>query len=233
MPGKSQEQNRIACGKGQKMKITKTSQMNIKKSDIPHPDVLSVYVESLKGFARDKRDLNPSLVELIDKLPSPKKVKKDLSFEETRLLFETISYLWRSITGNSIIEENKVVHQPEALKGDYWLLKNGIMLSGPNHFTIAKHNLELMASILGLDRMAAQYYLAKSPEQLIMFLLRNGAVRLFASKDKKLYFQMSPEVFGRWGKQKVKSFEIKDRSIRVIDFKTPYKGWDSGILIRC
>jgi len=212
------------------MKIIKQAD-TIKAEEYPKVDVLATYVESLKMYLEDN-SINPKLADLIETLPSPTKIIKDFSYQECKILFETVNYLWRQITGGDIIDENKIYDKPETLFGNYWIMSNGVLLHGINHYSIVKQNTNLFSTLLNLNGFALQQYLAGDPHELIRYIIENGAVRVFVTKDKRAYFQMSEDTYADWGKAKVKKYEFKPRIVRIIDFKSPYSGWTSGIAVK-
>ena len=190
------------------------------------------YVDALHLYSQEHPNLDKKYADLIKDLPSPRKIRQDFSMEECKILYETLDYLWKKITGDHIIQEKEVISAPETLFGNYWLLKNGILLKGVNHFSIIKNNATLFCTLLNLNGMTLQEYLCNRPHKVIEFILNNGGVRLFVNKDKKLYAQMSSETYGKWGKSKIKKYDFKLKAVKVIDFKRPYTGWKSGITIK-
>ena len=86
--------------------------------------------------------------------------------------------------------------------------------------------------MLKINGFALQEYLGSRPNDLIKFIIDNGGVRMFVNKNKKLYAQMSPETYGKWGRAKVKKYDFKLKAVKVIDLRAPYKGWKSGITIK-
>lgn len=212
------------------MKIYKTAKEIDEK--LPDNEALSLYTKTLKMYLKDNPNLDEKYADLIEKLPSPRQVKQNFSFQECKLLYETLEYLWERITKHKIIPE-KVIHKaPETLEGCYWLMANGILLKGLNHYSIIKQNNMLFCTLLNLNGMTLQEYLHSTPNQLIKFIIKNGAIRLFINKNKKLYAQMTPETYGKWGKEKLQKLDFQFKAAKVIDLKVPYEGWSSGILIR-
>ena len=210
-------------------KITKIA---VNENDIPNPDILATYIESLKLFLKDNPSLDKKIAGAIKSLPSPRIVKRDYSEAENKILFETVDWAWRKITGKDIIKEQNVREAPESLRGNYWLLKNGILLHGTNHFSIVKQNTSLISTLLNLNGFALQENLCSRPNNLIKYIIKNGGVRLFVNKNKVLYTQMSSETYGKWGKQKIKKLDFQKRIVKIIDFTAPFEGWKSGIKIK-
>jgi len=212
-------------------KIAYNSTDTIKDEDIPKADALATYVESLQIYLKENPSLKKKYIQLIENLPSPRKIELDFSFEECKILFDTVSYLWRKITKQDLITETKIKHAPESFLGNYWLVKNGILLQGLNHYGIIKQNANLICSLLNINGLALQHYLCGQPSELIDFIIRNGGVRMFVRKDKKAFFQMSEETYAKWGKHKIKKFDFTAKIVKVIDSKLKYTGWQNGISI--
>jgi len=223
--GQEQEMKQVA-----KTKIYRIAQ-NM-KIEVPNAEVLATYVESLKMYLKDKPDLKEKLAELIKNLPTPSKIKKDFSYEECKILYETVGYLWKKITGNDIIEESHTQEAPETLLGNYWMIENGLLLHGVNHFTIIKQNASILSSLLNVNGFALQQYLVSRPNKLIRFILENGGIRVFINKSKEAYFQMSEDTYAEWGRSKVKGLDFHKKIVKVIDFRVPYKGWKSGVAVK-
>jgi len=226
---KPQEQGMIEEEKVAKMK-TRIYKMATKET--LSAEETAQYVDALTLYAQEHPSLDKKYAILIEKLPSSRKIIVDFSNEECKVLYETLDYLWKKITGEHIIQEKEIISAPETLFGNYWLLKNGILLKGVNHFTIIKNNASLFCALLNLNGMTLQEYLSNKPHKAIEFILNNGGVRLFINKDKKLYAQMSSKTYGKFGKQKVKKYDFKSKIVKIIDFKSPYNGWKSGITIK-
>jgi len=211
------------------MKITKKA--HIDEKDIPDPDALAAYVKILKLYL-EENDLEPDIIRLIKGLPSPRVVKTSLSWEECKILFETINYLWKKILGKDILEQQYVEDAKQDFLGNYWIFKNGVMLSGENHLTAIKRDSSLIITVLGLNGFSLQYYLSTDPDKLIRYILKNGGVRMFVNKDNNGYFQMSEDTYAKWGREKVRKYDLKTKIVKIIDFRVPYKGWKSGISIK-
>jgi len=199
---------------------------------LPTPETMAAFVESLKVYLKDNPKLKEELKYAIENLPSPTQIIKDYSMEECKLLYETIGHLWKKITGKTPIEINEIEESPVTLLGNYWMIRNGILLSGTNHTTIIKKNINLICSLLNVNGFALQQHLASPPDNLIRFILKNGGVRVFINKDREAYFQMSEETYSKWGRKKVKGLDFNPKVVKVIDFNAKYDGWHSGITVK-
>ena len=222
--------NNIEMAAKSKTKIYKIAQNTAK--EVPKPEVIATYVESLKMYQKDNPKLDKEYIRLIEKLPAPQQIKREFSTEECKILYETVGYLWRKITGQDIITEINTKHGPETLLGNYWMIKNGVLLQGVNHFSVVKQNASLFSTLLNLNGFALQQYLSSPPQKLIRYIIENGGMRIFVDKGLNAYFQMSEETYAKWGRAKVKGLDFKKKIVKIIDFKVPYKGWKNGISIR-
>ncbi len=212
------------------MKIYKTADKIDEK--LPDNEALALYCKTLKMYLKDNPNLDEQYANSIRKLPSPRQIRQDFSFQESKILYVTLEYLWKKITKQEIIPE-KVIHKaPETLEGCYWMMANGILLKGLNHYTIVKQNNILFCTLLDIGGMTMQEYLHSPPDQLIRFIIKSGALRLFIDKNKKLYAQCTPQTYGEWAKEKIQKLDFQFKAMKVIDLKIPYEGWESGILIR-
>lgn len=112
------------------------------------------------------------------------------------------------------------------------MLMNGILLNGPNHFTIVKKNMELFRALLDINAFVMHEKMASPPDELIKTVLDHGGMRIFINRDKSGYFQMTDETYSKWGRGKVKKMDLKNKVVKVIDKSNPYRGWDSGIVVK-
>jgi hypothetical protein len=210
-------------------KIIKTANKTDEK--MPDGDSMALYVQTLKQYLRDNPDIPEEYIALISNLPAARKVRQDFSLQECKVLYQTLEYLWERITKQRIIPEKEIFTAPESLSGNYWMLANGILLSGINHYTIAKHNSQMICSLLDIGGMTFQEYLGRKPNDLIKFIIKNGALRLFITKDKRLYCQCSPETYAKWARNKIRKLDFKKKVVKVIDSRVDFKGWTTGIPI--
>lgn len=203
----------------------------IQSEDIPSAETIATYVHSLKMFQENNK-LDPETNKLISNLPTPRKINRDFSEEECKILFETVSYLWKEITGHSIIKDVNMEEATEGLYGCYWMFKNGVMLSGLNHFSIIKQNVDMFCTLLKLSPFAVHQYIASNPNKLIYYVLINGGLRIMIDKKNIGWFQLSEKTYSSWARKKIKKLDLKEKIVKIIDRKTDYKGWKSGIIIK-
>ena len=217
-------------------KIDKTNNINklanIKEKEVPSARDLAAYVESLKLHVRACKIDDPEIKKLICNLPTPKNIENLLSSAELRIIAETIRFLWQKIAGQDIIGESKMEKSSEKLLGNYWMITKGVLLSGPNHCTIIKKNMDLFMSLLDIDAFAMHENMASNPNNLIKLVIDNGAMRIFVNADGKAYFQLSADTYGKWGRRKIKKYDFKEKIVMVIDINAKYNGWKSGIRIK-
>ena len=203
---------------------------------IPNEDLISAkdiaaYVEALKLCLSKNQIKDPDIAEHVKKLPSPTHILKRLSIEEIRILTESVGYLWKKVTNNNIIEESKIQRAPETLQGNYWMLTKGVILEGPNHYTIIKRNMNLFIELLDINAFAMHDRLASNPNDVIKLVLDHGAMRIFINDKGESYFQLTDDTYTEWGKNKIRKYEFKKKITKVIDKRQPFKGWRSGITV--
>lgn len=213
------------------MKIIAKKSQKTKEKDIPTGDIVASYVESLKTLVSDEKVNNMSVKKVINSLPPPTKIRSELSKQEIAIVFESVRYAWKEVSGQDIIEENKIRRSPETLNGNYWMIKNGIILEGPNHFTIIRKHMDLLASLLNIDPFVIHEKMSGTPNGLIKTIIDNGGMRIFVNKARKAFFQLSDKTYSEWGRDKIKKYDFKDKIVKVIDSRQPYCGWESGVLI--
>ena len=204
---------------------------HIKEEDYPSTDDIASYVEALKLYLMEAKVEDKELQKLIKNLPEPSIIRHRLSNAEARVLYHTIGYVWKKLTGNNIIEESQKLSKPDMLVGNYWILQKGILIGGTNHFTIIKQNFELFRTLLGINAFAMHEKVASPPNELIKLVLDHGGVRIFASKTKKIYFQLTDETYGKWANHKLRKYDFPEKIVKVIDKTKPFKGWGSGITL--
>ena len=179
----------------------------VQDKDIPSAEDIAAYVESLKLYLKRGQVQDPALADQIYKLPSPTRILKTFSIEEIRVLTEAVGYLWKHVAHNDIIEESKIKRAPETLMGNYWMLTKGVLLEGPNHYTIIKQNLNLFVGLLDINAFAMHDRMASNPNDVIKLVLDNGGIRIFINSNKDIYFQLTDETYSIWGRQKIRKYE--------------------------
>jgi hypothetical protein len=196
------------------------------------PVDLAQYVESLKLQVSIGGIKNQAIVSAIKDMPSPKKIRNDFSVEEAKALYETVGWAWKEICGQDILEQRNILATPEKLNGNYWFINHGIVFGGPNHFTIIRKNIDIFATMLKIDPFTIHEKLAQEPNQIISTVINHGGIRVFINKKEKSYFQMTSDTYKEWGKSKVYALDLKEKTVRLIDPKSSYIGWASGIPIK-
>lgn len=211
--------------------MNKITEAKISDKDIPPAEDIAAYVESLKLYLKRGQVKNIDLAKQIKNLPSPIRIIKTFSIEEIRVLTETVGYLWKQIANNNIIEESKMKRAPETLKGNYLMLTKGVILEGPNHYTIIKQNINLIQTLLDINAFTMHDRLASNPNDVIKLVLDHGGMRIFVNKNGKGFFQLTDKTYSVWGKNKIRKYEFKKKITKIIDSRQPYSGWKSGITI--
>jgi len=211
------------------MKITIAK---VPDKDIPSVEDIAAYVESLKLYLERGQIKDPDIANHIKKLPSPRSILKSFSIEEIRVLTESVGYLWKKVANNDIIAESKMKRAPETLEGNYWMVTKGVILEGPNHYTIIKKNMDLFIGLLDINAFAMHDRLASNPNDVIKLVLDHGGMRIFVNKGKEAYFQLTDKTYTAWGKNKIRKYDFKKKITKVIDSRQPYKGWKTGIVIK-
>ncbi len=203
----------------------------ISQNNVDSSENVSNYVEALKLHLFNNKIKNKEICEIVKNLPPAAKIKSELSEKEAEIIFESVRYVWKEITGQDIIEESKIKKAPETLHGNYWMIKNGVLMEGLNHFTIIKKNLELFSSLLGIDAFVLHEKLSGNANGLIKTAIDHGGIRIYIDFNKKLYCQMNDKTYSKWGRNKIKNLDFRKKIIKVIDITSAYNGWESGITI--
>jgi hypothetical protein len=163
-------------------------------------------------------------------MPSSNYVKLNMSEWDCYVLYDVIRWVWKEITGNDIVNDNKV-SKKETLMGNYWMLNNGVLLQGTNHYSIVKQNINIFCSLLGINSMVIHSKLSSTPNDLIKTIIDNGGMRMFITKDKRAYFQLNDTAYTEWGREKIKGLDFDHRIVKLISLETNFTGWDSGITV--
>jgi len=214
------------------MKIEKTSS-SIFNDDMPDPHVLATLVESLKmSVKNEESNISKEVKILISNLPSPRVVSSSMSNEELKIIFKTIDYIWLKLTGSTFTNTLASEASENKFLGSYWMLRNGIILDGINHYDIIKRNSFFVITLLVLNGFTLQHYLHQPPERLIFYIIMNGGIRMMVEKSNRAFFQMSEETYAKWGKRKIKGLDFKSKIVRILDPNVEYTGWKTGIPIK-
>jgi hypothetical protein len=190
------------------------------------------YIEALNVALRDGEIKQAEVVGVLHSLPSPEHVRRHLSDEEAKVLFESVRWAWKETSGKDITETFNFEPPPETLLGNYWMLKNGVLLHGVNHYGIVKRNLSMFATLLKIDPFVLHQKLAGTPQELVKLVIDNGGMRIFITSDKRAYFQMNDKVYTNWGRSKVKGLDFSKRVVKLVDPTTRFNGWNSGITLK-
>ena len=196
---------------------------------VPDVTTLAHMVQALRLQLDDNIDEESR--KIISELPSKKQIL-GYSSSECAVIYEILRYLWKKLGGININQDQKFENHFEHLSGSFWILKNGLMIGGENHFTIIKRNLDLFSTLLNIGSFEMHSALSSSnPDTIIKMVIDGGAIRALF-KEKIGYFQVNDRVYGEWGINKIRKFELKEKFINVLNKKSSYDGWKSGILIK-
>jgi hypothetical protein len=195
-------------------------------------DEVASYVEALTISLKDGEIESPEVQGVIQSFPTATHVRRHLSDQEAKILFESVRWAWKEVTGKEITETFNFEPANESLMGNYWMMKNGIILHGVNHYGIIKRNITLFSQLLDLEPFVVHQKLAGPPEELIKYVIDNGGMRIFVTLDKRAYFQMNDRVYSNWGRAKVKGLDFSKKVVKLVDATAKFTGWKSGITIR-
>jgi hypothetical protein len=201
------------------------------KDYCPTTEDLAAYVDSLKISLKDGEIKDDKVKNVVKSMPLPKTILASMSNEECKLIFETVRWAWKQITGKDLRDLAVIDPPPETLIGNYWMLANGMMFHGVNHYTIIKQNLGMFATLLNISPFVFHDKMSGKAEDIIKIVIDYGAVRIFVTKDKRAYFQMNDQVYSKWGRNKVKKLDFDKKTVILIDKNINYNGWKSGIII--
>lgn len=202
------------------------------EKETPSPEEIALYVETLKLHNNKGKITDEKINKLIQKLPYPSTIRNIFSEQECKVVFESVNYAWKKLTGKDILDEQKIDKNPKGMEGSYWMISNGITLGGVNHTTIIKQNLNLFSTILDVSSFVLHERISGEPNRLIKTVLDHGGMRIFVNKDNKGYFQLSDNTYSKWGRNKIKKLNMDEKIVKIIDKNTPYRGWESGVLIK-
>ena len=205
----------------------------INDDELPNADLLATYIETLKLYANEHSDISNTLRQAIINLPSAVQVCRDMGIEEAKILYESVGWAWKELTGNDIVDVVKTTPAKHHMEDNYWILKNGVIISGENHFTAIKRNPNMFSMILGLDGLVLAGALASFPNKAIYKVIANGAIRVFVDGKKTAYFQMTDTTYADWGRHTVVKLDFPKKIVKLIDTRQPYSGWQTGIVIDC
>lgn len=198
-------------------------------------DELASFVDVIRLYRDDHaRELSSELRRVVDNLPSGYIIKKEMNYSDLRILSKTIGYLWKEITGERLIDVERLVKydvEAQYLEGCYWLLPGEILVSGFNHFDAAKKHKSTICSLLDINPMLFEKALASRPDGVIKMILKHNGVRVLIRRDASTVFMQSSESGWPLARDKLKKMSHKKKMLRVLDDSKPYKGWDSGVLI--
>jgi hypothetical protein len=188
------------------------------------------YIETIKLYVSENRSkFTDSELELVSNFPSRAKLLHVLSEAEIRIVQNSVDYIWHKMTKKNI--ENPL-NEEETLRGNYWMFANGILIKGVNHTTMIKNNINLICTLLNINSLTLFELLGRNYNKLIKHVIDKGGIRLFVTGENVAFIQMSDETYSSWGKKRMQLMNFDKRVVKVIDRKSSYEGWKSGVYIR-
>jgi hypothetical protein len=209
------------------MKIVKLS----RSTDVPPPEEIAAMIGSIRLFAKDGK-VDGDIRKRIDTLPSDKQLA-DMDAVQVGLLYETVGYLWRKLTGKRISEDRGKEQSTDMdkLDGNYWLLPGEVILHGFNHFSIAKSHRDMICRLLDINPFIFEHAIQKGTDSLINLVLSKGGVRMMVDRANNTVYMQTSEESWPWARNKLKKMYHRHRVAKVLDPSKPYAGWESGITI--
>lgn len=153
-----------------------------------------------------------------------------MSAIELDIFQDTLSFCWKRVTGSKLPNPNDIARSDrDFLDGCYWLIPGGIMLPGINHYASAKKNKGLLCSILNLNPLVFEQYLAGSPNEIVRYLIQNGAARTVVNRAGNSVFCQASEKSWPWVMEKMTKMYHKTKVAKILDPTKPFTGWKSGV----
>jgi len=194
-------------------------------------DEIAAYVESLKLHSL-RGEFSKNVQKVVDGMPTPRYIKTELSEEEGNVLFESVRWAWKEVSKEDLLDSAKEFTKERELDGNYWMMSHGILFHGPNHVTIARNNADMFCRMLNIGAMAFHAKMGGNPNEIIKTIIDHGGMRVLVTKKGDAYFQLSPDTYAEWGAKKIRGLDLPSKIVRLVDEKTPYSNWDSGVAIR-
>jgi hypothetical protein len=214
--------------------ITKTAQTKTAQAKGIDKDELIMIVDAIRLYLMQNRDDIPKkLQEQIKNLPSKQFIKDRFSVCETELLYDTAREMWKKLCGQDLkkVDFDDVKKDIEILDGNYWMLPGEFLLSGFNHFSIAKKHKGMFCSLLGINSLIFERLVCEQPMKLIEHIIDHGGIRVNIDKSKNRVICQTNEASWPWTRNKLIKMYHEHKVAKVIDSSTPYRGWKSGINI--
>lgn len=181
----------------------------------------------------NKEKISKDLLQQIDNLPSKYIINNKLTETDANILYDVVRELWKNLCGQDIrnVDFKNLNKDIEILDGNYWMLPGEFMLGGFNHFSIAKKHRGMFCSLLGINQLIFERLICEDPKKLIEHIINHGGIRMSIDKSKNNVICQTSEASWPWARNKLIKMYHKNKTAKVIDFKTPYLGWESGVNI--
>lgn len=193
-------------------------------------ETIIAYIDALKLALKDGTLASKELRDAVSNMPSSSYIKSNMSDGDCLVLFDIVRWAWKEATGSDIVNDSEVSTK-ETLMGNYWMLNNGVLLQGTNHYSIIKQNINVFCLLLNINPMVIHSKLSTTPNEVIKTVIDNGGMRMFITKDGRAYFQINDTAYTEWGRDKIKGLDFKNRIVKLISLETKFTGWDSGITV--
>jgi len=201
------------------------------KKEAPDAEQIAACADALALYRSDHHQaMDKDLAKMIGNLPSRYRILREQDPVSLGILFDTIAYIWRKVTGKDVRD---LVEAPASksseLDGCYWLLPGGLMIGGLNHFAAAKRHRGVICALLGIDRFDFERCMARKPDEVIGLIVSKGGVRVLVKRSDSSVFMQATESSWPVAKRKISKLPHKVRTVKIVDLSVPYAGWSSGI----
>ena len=208
-----------------------------KQAQIKHvhdPEDLASYADAIRLHkASLDNNLSKEDIVKVDRIPARSYILKHMSPTELSILFENLSDLWKTITGENL-PTNEGTSAPQEAKdvdGNFWLLPGGVMVKGFNHFATAVRHKNMLCNLLDINPFIFEEKIHREPKELIKLIIQHGGIRLNINKESSRVIAQSNEESWPTLLRKFQKMYHKHKVARVLDPTVEYKGWESGIPI--
>ena len=202
---------------------------------------LEALIEALWVFVNQcdrMSKLTSDLRNMVDNVVSWKGKTEDLIEAERSLLWESTTYLVKTMMGidsTDITEELHVVrNQEEPLQGNYWIVPSihGFVKCDEHH-KFAMENKDLFCGSLPIDDWGYVHAIHSGEGELLPMILKAGGVRANFSRNdigRRVGFFQTCQKSLPWLKGKISRMPLLKATIKVYDPAKKYVGWESGIM---
>ena len=210
--------------------------MHIRKiasREVPDAETLAAYIDSIKLMAEGSSvDTDRSVKRLVSNLPSRHQVLKAMDDTDKTILYDSVRYVWKKLTGQEIPERAPTdTEKDNVMDGCYWLLPGGVEVHGLNHYSAAKNHRGLVCALLDINPLVFEYKMNQNPAELIALVAYTGGIRMMVKRNSNSVFMQTTESSWPWARDKIKKMYHANKVVKVLDLSKPYLGWESGVPI--